>query len=457
MRLAAIFRPNGWSGEARLAHALRDVPLFKDVPAADLVAIWRCLAEERLPAGSVVCQRGEPGDRFYVLQSGELEVRLGLGPDGIPVRRLHPGDSFGEMALLTGEPRSTDIVVVEDAALWALHKSDFDALTARSVPLLRALNQSLCRLVSKMTSMVEEHFQGAARGLSGMRFGPYRVVEQLGAGGMAAVYSCVHVETETAAAVKVLPMAWGQAPELRERLAREARILGSLRHPHVIEVHEVGDVDERYGGGCYIAMEWLPNALDRVLRAHYPEPLGTAASLRLARGVAEGLEAVHQHGIVHRDVKPSNVLLRADGAPVLVDFGLATAAEEAMQLRKLTPQHVIVGTSDYMSPEQVSDEPLDGRSDVYALGVVLYELLAGFVPFAGREPLDTLRAHLDEEPPPLPATVPPAARAVVDEALQKRRQDRFASAGVMASAIAAALEGLRPRAPAPSAAPATAQ
>src|ERR687886_462901 len=145
MRLASIFNPGEWSGEARLAHALRDVPLFKDVPAADLVAIWRCLTEERLPAGSIVCQRGEPGDRFYVVKSGELEVRLGMGPDGIPIRRLRPGDGFGEMALLTGEPRSTDIVVVEDAVLWALDKRDFDALTAHSMPLLRAINQSLCR------------------------------------------------------------------------------------------------------------------------------------------------------------------------------------------------------------------------------------------------------------------------------------------------------------------------
>jgi serine/threonine-protein kinase len=212
----------------------------------------------------------------------------------------------------------------------------------------------------------------------------------------------------------------------------------------VVQVHQVGEVDESYGGGCYLAMEWLPNALDRVLRAHYPEPLEPGTALRLAAGVAEGLDAVHQHGVVHRDVKASNVLLRADGAPVLTDFGLATAMEEVMQLRKLTPENVIVGTADYMSPEQVSGDPLDGRSDVYSLGVLLYELLAGFVPFAGRDPLDILRALLDEEPPPLPNTVSSAARAIVEQAIQKRPQDRFASAGVMASAIAATFAQLDP-------------
>ncbi|HET6315393.1 MAG TPA: protein kinase, partial [Chloroflexota bacterium] len=427
-----------------LAHPLRDVPLFRDVPVADLVAIWRCLSEERLPAGSVVCQRGEPGDRFYIVQSGQVEVRLGLGPDGITIRHLRPGDWFGELALLTGEPRSADCVAVEDLVLWELKKSDFDQLTTHSVPLMRALNQALCSLVSKMTVQLEEARHGGTPGISGMRFGPYRVVEQLGAGGMAAVYSCVHIETETAAAVKVLPMVWGKAPELRERLAREAAILSQLRHHNVVDVLDVGQVDETYGGGTYLAMEWLPNALDRVLRAHYPEPLTTVTSLRLAQGVAEGLDAVHHQGVVHRDVKASNVLLRTDGTPVLTDFGLATARATAMQLNKLTPENVILGTADYIAPEQVNGEPLDGRCDVYSLGVVLYEMLAGYVPFAGREPIDTLRAHLDEAPPPLPAQVPPAARAIVEQAMHKRREDRFASAGVMASAISAAVEELVP-------------
>src|SRR5207302_7516877 len=137
----------------------------------DLVSIWRCLMEERLPAGSVVCERGALGNAFYIVQAGEVEVRLGLGASGLPLRRLRPGDSFGEMALVTGEPRSADVVVVEDAVLWVLSKHDFDALTAHSTALLRALNQALCRLVTKMTLMIEERSQGGGTGLSGLRFG----------------------------------------------------------------------------------------------------------------------------------------------------------------------------------------------------------------------------------------------------------------------------------------------
>ena len=108
------------------------MPLFRDLPADDLVAVWRRLREVRLPAGAAVCERGAPGDRFYVVQSGSLEVRLGLEPDGVLLRRLLPGDAFGEMALLTGAPRSADVVTAEETVLWALERRDFEGLTGRA-------------------------------------------------------------------------------------------------------------------------------------------------------------------------------------------------------------------------------------------------------------------------------------------------------------------------------------
>ena len=161
-------------------------------------------------------------------------------------------------------------------------------------------------------------------------------------------------------------------------------------------------------------------------------------ALRLARQVAEGLHAAHAAGFVHRDVKPSNIMLRADGTPVLTDFGLVGMASEGVAGERLTATNVFMGTADYMAPEVVQGAQAEARSDVYALGVVLYEMLAGYPPFAGRAPLDALRAHVEEEPPPLPADVPPAARSVVDRALQKEPGARYASALQMAHALAAA-------------------
>jgi CRP-like cAMP-binding protein len=438
MVLSALFSPGRRAEESRLAHALRGVPLFRDMPAADLVAIWRRLQEVRLPAGTVICERGAPGDQFWVVQAGTLEVRLGLGPSGVVVRRIGPGDFLGEMALLTGAPRSTDVVAVDDVVLWALSRQDFDALLESSKSLVHAFNRALCDRVALMTLILEERGAGVGSGVAGMRFGPYRVVEQIGAGGMAAVYSAVHAATEMAVALKVLPVGWGSAPELRQRLAREAAVLQALHHSNVVQVLDVGDVEARYGGGCYLAMEWFPHALHQVLRARYPEPLAPAAALRLAQGVAEGLVAVHAAGVVHRDIKPSNILLRADGSPVLTDFGLVTALAGAASSQRLTPTNVFVGTADYLAPEQVRGERASTCVDIYSLGVVLYEMLAGYVPFAGRDPLDALRAHVEEPPPPLPGSVPPAARAVVERALQKQPEERFSSASEMVAALAVA-------------------
>lgn len=158
-------------------------------------------------------------------------------------------------------------------------------------------------------------------------------------------------------------------------------------------------------------------------------------ALRIARGVAEGLAAVHEAGMLHRDVKPPNVLLRADGTPVLTDFGLAIALREYGQANHLTPSNVIVGTADYMAPEQIAGEPPDARTDVYALGVVLYEMLSGHVPFSGRDPMATLRAHQEEEPPPLPDDIQVGPRRIVERAMRKRPDERFGSAKEMAAAI----------------------
>lgn len=422
--------------EAKLAHVLRSVPLFKDVPAGDLVEIWRCLHERRVQHGAVVCEMGQPGDGMFVVQAGEIEVRIGLDDHGKHIRRGGPGDVFGEMALLTGAPRSADVVVIEDAVLWELSRADFESLMERSNSLSRALNRVLAERIGLMTSMFAQGVQSGATGPAGLRFGPFRVVEQLGAGGMAAVYSAIHEREETSAALKVLPAAWGNAPELRARLQREADALRKVRHPNVVMVLDVGNVDAALGGGCYLALEWLPQALDRVLRAQYPEPLQPAPALRIARGVAEGLAATHRAGLLHRDVKPSNVLLRADGTPVLSDFGLATALQEHALAERLTPSNVVVGTADYMAPEQIMGAPPDPRTDVYALGVVMYEMLAGHVPFAGRDPMQTFHAHQHLPPPPLGEGVPPGARAVVERALRKRPEERFDSAQAMADAIA---------------------
>jgi len=430
----------GVRNEAQLAHALRRAALFRDAPAEDLVALWRHLRELRVQAGAVICRRGEPGDRFYIVQAGSVEVRLGADPAGLSLYRLAPGDCFGEMSLLIGGTRSADVVALEDTVLWALERSDFNQVLDASASLARALNRSLAQRLAMATSVIEQAELGGPRaGPAGLRFGPYRVLAQLGAGGMAVVYSAV-AENGTVIALKVLPASWGEATDLRARLATEAATLQRIRHPGIIQLLDVGAVAASLGGGTYIAMEWLPDALDRVLHARFPEPLSVAVALRIARDVAAALGAVHAAQLVHRDIKPSNILLRANGQPVVTDFGLAAAISDGGAQHHLTPANVLVGTADYLAPETIAGQPADGRADLYALGVVVYEMLTGFVPFAGRDPLQTLRAHCDEPVPALPPTVPPVVQAIVARALQKRPQDRFGSADEMAAMLGTALQ-----------------
>jgi len=142
--------------EAQLAHALRSLPLFQEVRASDLVAIWRNLHEVRLAAGTPLCQRGEPGDCMYVLQAGELEVRIGLGESGVTMRRILPGDFVGEMALLTDAPRSADVVATEECVLWSLDRADFEAIMAGSPSLTRALTRQLARRLQETTRLLEQ-------------------------------------------------------------------------------------------------------------------------------------------------------------------------------------------------------------------------------------------------------------------------------------------------------------
>jgi CRP-like cAMP-binding protein len=156
MRLADLADVRAREGNAALARALRRVPLFRDLPQADALAVFDCLSEAEVGAGAVLCRRGDAGDRAYVIEAGEAEARLGLGPRGVALRRLGPGDVVGEMSLVTGQPRSADVVALTDAVLWVLDEADFRALTAGSAPLLRALTRTLAGRMAENAARLDQ-------------------------------------------------------------------------------------------------------------------------------------------------------------------------------------------------------------------------------------------------------------------------------------------------------------
>jgi serine/threonine protein kinase len=261
--------------------------------------------------------------------------------------------------------------------------------------------------------------------------GRYAVERELGRGGMATVWLALNLRHDRQVAIKVLRP--GLAEVLgAERFRREITIAAGLTHPHILPVHDSGIAGE----SMYYVMPFATgeSLRDRLIREKQL-PIGDA--LRIAREVADALSYAHSQGIVHRDIKPENILLEADHA-VVSDFGIARAISAAGKER-LTDTGIAVGTPAYMSPEQGTGAPeLDGRSDIYSLGCVLYEMLAGEPPFTGPSAQAVLARHTLDPPPPLRTVrkaVPPAIERVIMRALEKVAADRFQTARDFANAL----------------------
>ncbi|MFI0712861.1 protein kinase [Streptomyces inhibens] len=271
----------------------------------------------------------------------------------------------------------------------------------------------------------------------------YELVEQLGRGGMGTVYRAVDRRLRRTVAVKTLSAELALQPEFLSRFQREAHAAAALNHPGVATVHDVG---EDAGGGSaepFLVMEYVEGrTLSQVLNEGR---LPVAQALDIAGQVLEALEHSHRHAIVHRDIKPANVMLTGTGKIKVVDFGIAKALSE--MATRLTGTGVAVGTPAYLAPEQIRGGESDHRTDLYAVGCLLYELLTGRPPYTGDSPFSVMHQHLAAEPVPpsqLRPELPPAVDAVIVRALRKDRQDRFSEA----SAMKAALDGASRVAPA---------
>jgi len=269
--------------------------------------------------------------------------------------------------------------------------------------------------------------------------GRYTLVSRLGGGGAGTVYRATD-DAGRAVAVKLLDPALGQRAEMRERFEREARALNGLSHPHLIRILDFG-VHEKTP---YTVMELLTGlALDQMLEK---KPLPLPVAFEIGMGVVAGLSHAHTHGVLHRDVKPANVFVAVlQGAklhPKLLDFGLArfTDSERWGAHATLTNEGTVLGTPAYMPPEQGLGSRVDARSDVYAAGVLLYELLAGHPPFVHESRASMIRAHVLSPVPPLAEARPglavqPALQAALDKALAKKAADRFEDARALLEAL----------------------
>ncbi len=263
---------------------------------------------------------------------------------------------------------------------------------------------------------------------AGSLIGPYEIVRLVGAGGMGVVYEAKDTRLGRRVALKFLPPEYGRDPKAKERFLREARAASALEHPSICNIHDLGETDD---GRLYIVMAYYKGeTLKQRLRNG---PMSHPEAFEIARQLARGLRRAHEAGIVHRDIKPANILLTDSGRPVLLDFGVAKVGGDA----DLTKAGSTLGTPAYMSPEQARGQTADQRSDLWSLGTVLYEMLAGRRPFEGGDPQTAIFAILNEEPPPLAADVPADKAAVVEKLLSKDRESRYRDAGELLAELGA--------------------
>src|SRR5262245_22824554 len=294
--------------------------------------------------------------------------------------------------------------------------------------------------------------------LIGRKLGPYQIQVALGAGGMGEVYKARDTRLNRTVAIKVLPRLLSERADLRQRFEREARAIAGLNHPNICALHDIGKEE----GIDFLVMEYLEGeTLSKRLKKG---PLPTAQLLRAAIEIATALDQAHRHGVIHRDLKPGNIMLTKTGAKLL-DFGLAgqnrppltrvregetpgePAREDARpptETRNLTEEGMILGTLEYMAPEQVEGKPVDARTDIVAFGVVLYEMATGRKAFEGESKASLTAAILTSEPPPItkikPMT-PPALERIVKKCLSKDPEERWQNVADLATQLQWIAEG----------------
>jgi len=333
----------------------------------------------------------------------------------------------------------------EAAGLEPQKRADFMARVRDSNPELAVAVESLIAAHEQPDSLIDSPaFEAAAEMIAdsqpaletGQVIGHHQIIRPLGKGGMGEVYLATDAKLDRKVALKLLPAEFTNHQERLRRFIQEAKTASSLNHPNIITIHEIGEAE----GVHFMTTEFIDGETLKERLAHTRMTL--AEILEVSIQTANALQAAHAAGIVHRDIKPENIMLRPDGYVKVLDFGIAKLTEKSRpstsadseidtMLKAHTVPGTVLGTVKYMSPEQARGQVLDQRTDVFSLGIVLYEMAAGRLPFAGATKMDTLVSILEKEPPPLDLTwpeVPAEFQRIVSKALRKDREERYQTA-----------------------------
>ncbi len=392
-----------------IAAFLKQVPVFQRLAPESAQRLAQETLHKQYPAGTVIVRRGTPGDCMYLLVEGKVQIPV-FDQEGrqLFVAQLGPKQIFGEIALLTGETRNADVIAVTDCNCVIFPRDAVDRLIRQHADVAQFLTAILGeRLVRS----------GTIR-----HVGKYRLLNEAGRGGTAIVYDGMHPSLERAVAIKMLSHRVAYRPQFRARFQNEARIISRLRHPNIVEIYDTEDAYATF----FIIMERLSGkSLDLIFesgkRFTFPQ------IRNILRQVASALQFAHNHGVIHRDIKPSNIVLSPEGKVKLTDFGLAL--DLGADQGSLEEELPFSGQAAYMAPEQIAGETVDGRTDIYSLGIVAYQLLTGSPPFQG--PVHQVRNLQRSTAVPSPRSrdprVPDDLEELVRRATAKAPEDRYQS------------------------------
>jgi tRNA A-37 threonylcarbamoyl transferase component Bud32 len=389
------------------AEFLARLPGFAVVESEQLEALERSLQVRRFAPGAFLMHKGDPGDHLQVIMEGRVRVPL-LDGEGHEKQVFHLtiGDFVGEMALLTGAPRRADVIAETDTVSIVLTRAAVEPLLAEHPQLASFLTEVLGRRLEEGGGLEQ--------------VGKYRLLRLIGEGTTGRVYEALQPGLDRLVAVKMLSHSLVYHRTFRERFLEEARTVARMAHPNIVQVY---DTEAAYAT-FFIVMERLSGTdLAHVLETRKVLPPDEACAI--LRQVASALEAAHKRGFAHRDVKPANVALDESGVAKLMDFGLASPILKDAEGRR---SRTVEGTPQYLAPEAAIGQVPDGRADVYALGVMAFEMVTGRLPFEADRVVDMLKAHVRQPPPEitdLKPDLPPSLVEFVHGALLKKPGERL--------------------------------
>jgi len=349
------------------------------------------MSERVVPAGEFLMRQGEQGDSLVLLLEGSAEVSVTAEGKHRVLQRVGPGAIVGEMALLTQEPRSADVVALDRVRLKSLPVDAFHELS-KAHPLISVV----------LTQLLAKRLGGAEHdALAGKELAGYLIKHRLGRGGMAIVYEALERSTGRRVAAKMMSHSLVYDATALERFQREADIVESFEHENIVRVYGRFPAFHSF----FIVMEFCDGcSLDRTIMDH--APLTETETRGIIGQLARGLALAHSSGIVHRDLKPANVMVTREGTVKLMDFGLATPVSDA----RPTTTGQVVGTPLYMAPEQLAGEGVGREADLFSMGVVIFEMLTGQLPFQTSRLSILRRLHAEWDPSGLSQRLPEISR-----------------------------------------------